>query len=218
MDAAERLLRERSYDAVSMEAVAEAACVTRRTVYNHFVDRAALYAAVREREIIALGSKMHSPVPLGRPVHQTLVDFATAAIDVLSDPSYLDFVRSVIQDGAHHRWLVDTYVRNIRLPVVQALEIYLLRLTAAGELDIPDIHLAARHFVGSLEALVAMPRLLGTEELTGRSKVSLAQHVVDMFLLGTPGAASEAARRRRMVIPSREPLRRSGANWRASTN
>lgn len=214
IEAARRLFRELSYDAVSMEAVAEAACVTRRTVYNHFVDRADLFAAVRERELIALGAMTRIPVALGRSVHDTLVEFAMATINVLSDPGFVDFTKSVIRDGAQHRWLVDAYTQNVRLPILQALEIYLLRLTQAGEIDIKDVHLAAHHFIGTLEALISMPRLLNLGEASSWSKESIARHTVDMFMLGVPGTGGEAMGRRRVGVGNRDPLRKTGVRRR----
>lgn len=218
IEAARRLFRDLSYDAVSMEAVAEVACVTRRTVYNHFVDRADLFAAVRERELIALGAMTRIPVALGRSVHDTLVEFAAATINVLSDPGFVDFTKSVIRDGAQHRWLVDAYAQNVRLPILQALEIYLLRLTQAGEIDIKDVHLAAHHFIGTLEALISMPRLLNLSEASAWSKESIARHTVDMFMLGVPGAGGEAVRRRRVVIGNRDLLRKAGVRRRIGAN
>lgn len=214
IEAARSLFRELSYDAVSMEAVAEAACVTRRTVYNHFVDRADLFAAVRERELIALGAMTRIPVALGRPVRETLVEFAAATINVLSDPGFVDFTKSVIRDGAQHRWLVDAYASNVRLPILQALEIYLLRLTQAGEIEIKDVHLAAHHFIGTLEALISMPRLLNLGDTSAWSQESIARHTVDMFMLGLPGTAGEPVRRPRMVAAARETLRKAGVRRR----
>jgi TetR/AcrR family transcriptional regulator, regulator of autoinduction and epiphytic fitness len=193
IDAAQRLFRELSYDAVSMEAVAEAACVTRRTVYNHFVGRADLFAAVRERELMALGAMTQIPVTAGRSVHDTLVDFATATINVLSDPGFVHFTKSVICDGAQHRWLVEAYFRSVRLPILQALEIYLLRLMSVGEVDIADVHLTAHHFIGTLEALISMPRLLHAGETSVWSNESIARHAVDTLMLGVP--ATHASQR-----------------------
>lgn len=218
IEAAQRVFRELSYDAVSMEAVAEAACVTRRTVYNHFIDRADLFAAVRERELMALGAMTRIPVALGRSVHDTLVEFAMATINVLSDPGFVDFTKSVIRDGAQHRWLVDAYTTNIRLPILQALEIYLLRLTQAGGIDIKDVHLAAHHFIGTLEALVSMPRLLHLGETGAWSKESIARHTVDMFMLGVPGTGGEAGRRRPTAVASRDTLRKAGVRRRIGAN
>lgn len=218
IEAARRLFRELSYDAVSMEAVAESACVTRRTVYNHFVDRADLFAAVRERELIALGAMTRIPVALGRSVRDTLVEFATATINVLDDPNFVDFTKSVIRDGAQHRWLVEAYTQNVRLPILQALEIYLLRLTQAGEIDIKDVHLAAHHFIGTLEALIAMPRLLNLGEASAWSREAIARHTVDMFMLGVPGAGGETMPRRRVVVGNRDQFGKAGARRRAAAS
>lgn len=218
IEAARRLFRELSYDAVSMEAVADAACVTRRTVYNHFIDRADLFAAVRERELIALGAMTRIPVALGRSVRDTLVEFATATINVLGDPNFVDFTKSVIRDGAQHRWLVEAYIQNVRLPILQALEIYLLRLTQAGEIDIKDVHLAAHHFIGTLEALISMPQLLNLGEIGAWSREAIARHTVDMFMLGVPGTGGETTPRRRAVLGSRDQFRKAGVRRRAAAS
>src|SRR6188508_2800650 len=73
LDAAMRLFPARGYDGVSVDAIAQAAGVSKLTVYSHFADKEALFrAAVFECCAQLLPHRLFEPEP-GLGVHDALL-------------------------------------------------------------------------------------------------------------------------------------------------
>ena len=92
LEAAARITREHGPDALSMEAVAEAAGVGIGTVYRRFGDRAGLaYALVDESERAFQHAFLHGPPPLGpgAPPRERLHAYVRAYTDRLEDQGQL---------------------------------------------------------------------------------------------------------------------------------
>ncbi len=86
LQAAEALVAEQGIEAVSMEAVARAACVGTGTLYRRFGDRAGLAFALLDEQTREFQDALISgPPPLGpgAPAHQRLRAFGAGYLDLL---------------------------------------------------------------------------------------------------------------------------------------
>jgi len=87
IDAAQRLFAERGVDAVSMDAVAQAAGVGKGTVFRRFGSRAGLLQALLDHDEIELQQRfMFGPPPLGPggdPVHR-LTEYGKARMHLIA--------------------------------------------------------------------------------------------------------------------------------------
>ena len=84
--AAERLIAERGIENVSMEAIAEAACVGKGTLFRRFQDRAGLMRALldeRERELQEQLIRGEPPLGPGAPPVERIVAFGRRLIEHL---------------------------------------------------------------------------------------------------------------------------------------
>jgi AcrR family transcriptional regulator len=126
------MLVEGSYDSLSLEAVATAAGVTRRTVYNQFADKAELYRTSRQALLTSLAADLAAEVPPRMALADGLGFFAELANDVFADPRNIELTRSRIRDAASQPWLAVAHDRQIRQPLCRALETYLLRQLPRG--------------------------------------------------------------------------------------
>jgi AcrR family transcriptional regulator len=88
LEAASRVLAERGADAISLDAVAEAAEVGKGTVFRRFGDRSGLFQALMDEHLRTLQDAfMLGPPPLGpgAPPRERLVAFFDAYVDFLGD-------------------------------------------------------------------------------------------------------------------------------------
>lgn len=132
--AARSLLRTHGYASFSMEGVALECGMTRRTIYNQFADRDALYQASRAglldeferwlpREIVVLGDPL---IAVER--------FLGLALEALAHPAHVELARSAEFDETVYPWISQLYEDHVRRPLREAVTRYLaaIGLTGAG--------------------------------------------------------------------------------------
>lgn len=153
LDGALRTFARDGYSRASIDALAEAAGVSTRTIYNHFGDKAGLFKAVildsaarvAEHEI-AIADRL-----LGRIVdlEQDLIDFGTAWST--PDPATADhfaLIRQIRADAAHiDAGTLAAWQDVGPLRVRRALAAHLKAHAAAGMLRIEDENVAALHLI-----------------------------------------------------------------------
>lgn len=161
LDGALRVFARDGYSRASIDALADAAGVSTRTIYNHYADKAGLFRAVildsatrvAEHEI-ALADRL-----LGRiaDLEQDLIAFGTAWST--PDPATADhfaLVRQIHADSAH----IDTDTLTAwqeagPLRVRRALAAHLRTRANVGLLRIDDDNVAALHLIELTAASVA---------------------------------------------------------------
>ena len=100
VDAAERLFLQRGFGAVSMDDLAEAADVARRTLYNQFTSKEEIFREM----LVRLSGQLEHAIPPGIETRGDVEDvlrlIARAILDLHARPEYLGFLRMVAADSA----------------------------------------------------------------------------------------------------------------------
>lgn len=157
LDAAKRAVVRDGLNAISIDAIAADAGVSRQTVYNHLGDKEQLVIAVI-RDVTARSSASLMAAVATFPVRPDDVEAALTEFAVrLLDPCMCDI------DGRALRWLLER--ESGRYPeLLQTWQAYgpgqdwpiiagcFARLAANGYLEIDDASVAARHFVALISA------------------------------------------------------------------
>ena len=152
------LLRDRPLDALCMEEVARAAGLSRRTIYNQFDDLETLFRACYEQLINELSRSVRAEIPDADDPPTALRLFGRAVARLFSDERYADLVRQIVRVGGAHAWLDEACRRQIKTPLIIAVENHLLHHRRAfGRLD---ARLTAVRFVTAIEGLAVWPALL----------------------------------------------------------
>ena len=184
MGAARRLFFERGPGAVSIEAVAAAAQVSRMTVYGHFGDKNALFAAVIAREAAALeGALKDIRCGGARGVRGDLIAFGKDLTSFLLRPDQRAFNRLIEAEGPRHAKLAQAFVEAGPRNVFRSLVERLRRADQAGDIAAPDPAKAARHLTGLYKSIETSAFAVGLAPPPSRSEVE--RHVtecVDVFL------------------------------------
>ncbi len=123
--AARSLLRTHGYAGFTMEGVASECALTRRTLYNRFADRDALYRASRVALLEAFESGLPREIDAAGDPRETIEAFVTRALDALTHPAHVELARSASLDRAGFPWIAQLHDDRVRLPLCAAVERYL---------------------------------------------------------------------------------------------
>lgn len=101
LDAAVAEFRQSGYEATSMDRIAASAGVSKRTVYNHFPSKEALFAQILkqlwERSVDGLDLAYRSD----RPLRAQLLELVKQKLRLLHDDNFVDLARVAIAAAIH---------------------------------------------------------------------------------------------------------------------
>ena len=180
LGAARTLLRDEGYRTFSMESVAALSGVTRRTVYNLFPDRDALYRASRAELLREFESLLPREVMPSGHLRDDLEAFGRGALAALATDAHRELLGSVRRD-AGMAWLTDFYRERVEQPLCGALEEVLMRYSGGD-----DVAARARHAAGGVA-------LLRGAVAEGDAPVALGAHEFAWIVAARLGAAGGEA-------------------------
>ncbi|MGX2039843.1 TetR/AcrR family transcriptional regulator [Methylocaldum sp. MU1018] len=185
LDAAKRAFLANGYSATSMEAIAEAAPVSKPTLYSHFHSKQELFAAVIGGQCDALLSTLSrvKTEQLG-PV-AGLKAIAGAFVDLIYANEALDLYRLIIAEQQNFPELGELVYRSGPEPVLKLLSAYLGELDGRAALRILDVNASSRLLLGMLQGDEHLRCLLGLQPgLSDAEKEHLIDAAVSLFLKG----------------------------------
>ncbi len=178
--AAERLFLERGFGSVSMEDLAEAAGVARRTLYNQFASKEEIFREMLGRVSGQLEGAFPPGIETQGDVEEVLRLVARMILGLHTQPEYLGFLRMVVADSRQFPWIAEAFAAVME-PQTERLTRYLAHLTAMGILDCPNPMLAAHQFMGVLNEFSLWPWMLGRDSLAVPAE-DLVEETIRMFL------------------------------------
>ena len=159
LEAATAAFRDEGFECTSMDHIAELAGASKRTVYNHFGSKEALFQAVVARlfeEAAALKQVDWDPA---RPLEHQLADFARAKTLMAEDEASLCLARVVLGVFVKQPELVREVLAR-ESEDENALVVWLRKADEAGALSVPDPKLAAHVFWAMAGGALFWPQLL----------------------------------------------------------
>ena len=191
--------REHGFNGTSMDRVAAAADVSKRTVYNHFPSKEDLFEAI----LLLMWERSQSPDELAytatRPLRDQLLELLGQKMRLLNDASFIDLSRVAMADMMH----TPERARAITAKL-SAKEEGLPRWLRAAQQDgrvqrAMDVPYAAQQLQGMVKAFAFWPQLaMGQPPLTAAQQAQVVGDAVDMFLgfYAVPPAGAAAAAKR----------------------
>lgn len=151
LEAAGNLFLSLGPEGTSMDAVAAEANVSKQTVYSHFGDKEALFAACIENKVSSY-RLTDLPDLAELELHDALTQVAERFMDLLMDPRVVSMFRVVIGTSASHPEIGALFYRAGPQRTIKALASLLDQHVAAGRLRAEDTEDAAALFMDMLAA------------------------------------------------------------------
>jgi AcrR family transcriptional regulator len=171
------------YSNVSMDALANAIPVSKRTLYNHFKDKQSLFSAVMHEGCQKIFQGLEENLQDGRSPEQTLVSIGEHILSVLFESKAIHLLRSVFTEAEHFPELGKFFYESGPKRIYITLGKYLAKLDDKGLLDVPNPKMASASFISMLTGRFIMELLLGIKKhISKKEKKELINYTVKMFL------------------------------------
>ena len=182
-DAARTLFLSQGYARTSMDAVTQAASVSKQTLYVYFPGKIELLAAIVTQELDALSVYENGArIETLDSFRTKLLTFAEAITGRLMQEEAVALLRLLVGEAIHIPELRSTLRQTFPARVLALVEAMLRGAHERKLIVASQPELAARMFVGPVMSFVALDGLFGTTLPTPPARDTLA-YIVDAFLL-----------------------------------
>ncbi|MGE5626274.1 MAG: TetR/AcrR family transcriptional regulator [Bacillota bacterium] len=183
LEAARKVFLEVGFGAASMDSIANAAKVSKQTVYNHFGSKEELFAAMIknfvDQKLIAFSEAARS----GKP-EDTLRTIAHQFLDPEAAEQRVSMYRILMGEAPRFPELGDIFYRAGPAVVRKYLADYLAEQDSRGTLRVENPKLAAEQFYGMLNGCQVKAQL-GIEPLPNKQAVdAYIEHAVMLMMKG----------------------------------
>ncbi|MEM5331279.1 TetR/AcrR family transcriptional regulator [Paraburkholderia sp. JHI2823] len=170
------------FDATSMDRIAARASVSKRTVYNHFPSKEALFASILCQLWDASATADAPAYRAGEPLRPQLVELLMRKLRLLSDEAFFKLARVAIAAGIHSPERARDMVARIG-EREEDLTVWVRSAAAEGRLKTPDPAFAAQQLHGVVKAFAFWPQVaMGQPPLGEAQQRQIAESSADLFL------------------------------------
>lgn len=182
IDAAIEEFLAAGFDATSMDRIAASASVSKRTVYNHFPSKEALFAEIL-RQLWEASHEGESPTYRSdRPLRAQLLALLSRKLKLINDDAFLSLARVAIAAGIHSPERAREMVARLG-EREEDLTVWVRAAAADGRLDTTDPLFAAHQLQGLVKSFAFWPQVaMGQPPLGPDEQQRLAEATADMFL------------------------------------
>lgn len=170
------------YDNASMDRIAELACASKRTVYNHFPSKEELFRAVLERfmqEIMELKKIRYDP---RRSLEEQLASFANAKLEISMNPSWLGLLKVTTGVFITHPELAQETVQRTAA-AEDSLVAWLKAACGDGRMKVEDTTLAAEAFWAMVGGAFFWPAIF-FGPMQPEAASAMKQELIRIYLAG----------------------------------
>lgn len=182
VEAAIEEFRAAGFEATSMDRIAARASVSKRTVYNHFPSKEALFAAIL-RELWDESRTNNGPAyRADEPLRPQLLELLQRKLRLLNDEAFLSLARVAIAAGIHSPERARDMVARLG-EREEDLTVWIRAAAADGRLKTSDPLFAALQLQGIVKGFAFWPQVtMGQPPLSKNEQKKVAESAADMFL------------------------------------
>ncbi len=170
------------YDVASMDRIAARASVSKRTVYNHFPSKEALFAAILHQLWDASQTGDAPAYRTDQPLRAQLLDLLGRKLRLLNEESFLALARVAIAAGIHSPERARDMVGRLG-DREEDLTVWIRAAAADGRLKTDDPLFAALQLQALVKAFAFWPQVtMGQATLGEQEQKQVAESAADMFL------------------------------------
>lgn len=182
LDAAVAEFRASGYETTSMDRIAASAGVSKRTVYNHFPSKEALFLQILGMMMSRGSDALDLPYRTDTPLRAQLVELVKRKLQLLHDPDFADLARIAIIAGLHHPDLARDMIATLGQREA-GFAAWIRAAAADGKLKTPDPAFAAQQLESLVKGFAFWPQVaMGQPLLAPAQEDAVADSAVEMFL------------------------------------
>lgn len=195
LDAAEAAFLESGYATTSMDAIAERAGVSKKTVYSNFGSKEDLFAEVIRRRCAAvIPDPIDEAAVRDRDPEEVLLELSTEFLTNVFATSQVQLYQTVVAASRLFPKIGQVMFEGPILGSQAVFDRYLRDQARIGRLHFPNIDLAAAQLIALLKTNIHMQLLFSQPvELSPAHIAELARASVNLFLRGARVPALELA-------------------------
>lgn len=182
VDAAIAEFRDKGFRAAHVNAIAERAKVSKRTLYKHFASKEALFDEIVDIVMARNASVRHVAFDASVPIRDQLIAEAEAIVEEVSKETYIGLNRLIASEYLLNKNLAKKIFSRGEVqadPVAKLIE----DAMAAGVLRQADPHFAALQLNALVKQFFVWPQfLMGEKPDFNHSNTEIIEDCVDMFL------------------------------------
>ena len=170
------------FSKTSMDRIAEAANVSKRTVYDHFPSKETLFQAIADSILNQIEEMPAHGYSEEKPLEEQLLDIGNTFAETITDQKFMKLSRIVISrfiqspELAHKTLNAYSRLRRDMIAFFKAGK-------KAGRLQLTNPEQAATQFCGLIKEIAFWPVLMaGQELLSTRERKATVKSAVEMFL------------------------------------
>jgi len=181
--AAKRTFLQRGFGAVSMDAIAREAGVSKATVYAHFAGKEELFGAVIGRECERFLASFSAGELDPGDVRASLTVLGRRFLELVLSPDGLALHRIILAEVGRFPALGEVFWRAGPERQRVEIEAFLQAAAASGALSFGDTRLAAEQFLSLVRGEIQLRHLLRLEADADQGKIrAIVDAAVDTFL------------------------------------
>lgn len=180
--AAGDLFMEHGYEAVSVDAVAQRAGVSKATIYARYADKDALFAAVLRQECERAVSPDSFFPAEDQPVRDTLILLATRFLDLVTGEKAMQMNRVLVAETGRAPRMAELFYETAVLTLKNRFADWLRGETAAGRLNVRDADGAAWRYLGGVKGEAHLRASFGLPPIPSLQLKAHIEAAADEFL------------------------------------
>lgn len=174
--------RSSGFEITSMDKIAATAGVSKRTVYNHFPSKEALFAEILNRLWHSITAEQDVSYSCEKPLREQLQALLQAKLRMLADENFLDLARIAIAATIHSPERAQDMVGRMG-EREEGLTAWIRLAQADGQLKPVEPAFAAQQMHGLLKTFAFWPQIsMGQPSLTEDEQIHVIESALDMFL------------------------------------
>ncbi|TWW48439.1 TetR/AcrR family transcriptional regulator [Pseudomonas aeruginosa] len=183
--AREAFLRN-GFGGTSMDELALAANVARRTLYNQFGSKENLFRAVVTDIWGRIDpGELIEEAAAGKGPQEGLQAIGLALASHWASPTVIAFLRLAILEGERFPELPRSFYKYGKEPIVLAVSAYLERMVRENALHLEDSFIATQQFIGMINEPLLWMRLIDTEgNVDAERRADIVNRAVRLFFAG----------------------------------
>jgi AcrR family transcriptional regulator len=188
LDAAERLFLRKRYHATTMDDVATAAGISKKTIYQALASKEALFRAL----VRARRAPFFEPVEIEGSAEEVLTDALRTAVQFILSPKEIGVLRLVASESGTTPALAKAFYDEGSKQKQFAVEQCLAALARRGDITIGDTHQTALMLLGMALSVEHIALLLGVRRSPTKAEIErMVRNAVQVFLHGTARTAAQ---------------------------